>query len=267
MSPRPCPHCGAVIRQSRSDGRCVGCGKLLPEQLRAPPEPAARPAENVGLMRAAPAFSAHYDRAMAHLKKREYEQAIAEYTEAIRLDPKAPNSYLGRALAYRSVGDEANAVRDERAAQDLGGAEQSTWDRLVNRAYQRWKGELSHMSRGEFYQWIHPLQRKAVLLRELNNQVFNGGFPQWVLNGYGAWINELVDAVKQVGTDAAREVRVILEGVSLLANTEDSRTEENEDNLAGLLEYTDRYYNVMSRFGEDVETWLEEQSQLQPEQT
>jgi hypothetical protein len=33
--PRPCPYCGTTIAQSRDDGRCVGCGKLLPEDLRA----------------------------------------------------------------------------------------------------------------------------------------------------------------------------------------------------------------------------------------
>src|SRR5262249_2092113 len=39
MNLGPCPHCGIGIRQSRSDGRCVGCGQLLPDELRASPEP------------------------------------------------------------------------------------------------------------------------------------------------------------------------------------------------------------------------------------
>ena len=39
MNLGPCPHCGIGTRQSRSDGRCVGCGRLLPDELRAPPEP------------------------------------------------------------------------------------------------------------------------------------------------------------------------------------------------------------------------------------
>lgn len=34
-STTPCPHCGATARQSRADGRCVSCGKHLPEGLRA----------------------------------------------------------------------------------------------------------------------------------------------------------------------------------------------------------------------------------------
>src|SRR5262245_9736337 len=35
MSTTPCPHCGVTVRQSRADGRCVSCGKQLPEGLRA----------------------------------------------------------------------------------------------------------------------------------------------------------------------------------------------------------------------------------------
>lgn len=30
LSPAACPHCGIAIHQTRSDGRCVGCGKGLP---------------------------------------------------------------------------------------------------------------------------------------------------------------------------------------------------------------------------------------------
>ena len=35
MSTPPCPHCGAKAGQRRADGRCVSCGKQLPEELRA----------------------------------------------------------------------------------------------------------------------------------------------------------------------------------------------------------------------------------------
>ena len=254
----PCPNCGTTVEQSRADGRCSGCGQPLPEGLRAPPESAAKLAESVGFPGAVPAFSAHHDRALAHLKKREYEQAVAEYTQAIRLDPKAPNAYLGRALAYRSLGDEENAVRDEGIAKELGGAEKSTWGRLVNRAYQLWKGD-SHASRSEFYQSLHPLQRQAVLLWELNSQVFNGGFPQWLQNGYGVRIKEIIDSVKQIGGDAAKEVQTILEGVSVVAKKASWTDNEADQDLAELLKHTDRYYAVAPAFGGAVETWLEEQ--------
>jgi TPR repeat/Domain of unknown function (DUF4375) len=258
MASAPCPNCGAVVRQNRSDGRCAACGKLLPEGLRAPPD-ADSLAKTVRLPAAVPAFASHYDQALAHLKKGEYEPAIAAYTEAIRLDPKAPNAYLGRALAYRSLADEANAVRDERTGKELGGAESSTWAKLVNRAYQLWKSDRQ-ATKTEFYQGLHPLQRKAVLLWDLNGQVINGGFPQWLQNGYGAWTNEIIDTLKQIGTDAAREIQAIMEGVSILANKHSTTEAESEHHLGGLLEYTDRYYAVAPAFGDDVEAWFEEQS-------
>jgi tetratricopeptide (TPR) repeat protein len=144
-----------------------------------------------------------YDRGVNHLKRAEYEQAIAAFTEAIQLEANAPNAYLGRALAYRSVGDEDSAIRDERTARAFGGAESSTWERLVNRAYQRLKGDLNQASRGEFYRRLEPLQRKAVLLWELNSQVLNGGIPQWVANGYGAQIDEVIGRHQDPQTNEA----------------------------------------------------------------
>jgi tetratricopeptide (TPR) repeat protein len=200
-----------------------------------------------------------YDRGVNHLRRAEYEQAIAAFTEAIQLEANAPNAYLGRALAYRSVGDEDSAIRDERTARAFGGAESSTWERLVNRAYQRLKGDLNQASRDEFYRRLEPLQRKAVLLWELNSQVLNGGIPQWVANGYGAQIDEVIAAAREVGSDAAREVAATLEEVSHLIETGWDRDVEDESE-GGLLSSDDRYYAVQHQFTNDVERWLESKS-------
>lgn len=43
MTPTPCPHCKTMVPQARPDGRCVACGRVLPESQRAqaglPPVP------------------------------------------------------------------------------------------------------------------------------------------------------------------------------------------------------------------------------------
>src|SRR5262249_30221688 len=148
-----------------------------------------------------------YDRGVDHLKRAEYAQAIAAFTEAIRLEPDAPNAYVGRALAYRSLGDDSRALDDEQAAQQLGGAERTTWDRLVNRAYRRWHGDLDNPD----WRRTDPLSRKATLLHLLTTQIFNGGLGQWIANGYGEWIDDVIEAAEEVGTAAAREVAAILE--------------------------------------------------------
>jgi tetratricopeptide (TPR) repeat protein len=72
-------------------------------------------------MKSAKAPETAYEQGMAHLKRGEYERAVASFTEAIRLKPNASNAYAGRALAYRSLDDEASALRDEQTVRELGG--------------------------------------------------------------------------------------------------------------------------------------------------
>jgi tetratricopeptide (TPR) repeat protein len=65
---------------------------------------------------------AYSHRGWAHHGKREYDKAIADYTEAIRLDTEshfAANIYSFRAGAYRAWGKEAEAVSDQRKIQEL----------------------------------------------------------------------------------------------------------------------------------------------------
>src|SRR5262245_65741577 len=69
-----------------------------------------------------PTANGLYDEGVAHLKRGEYEQAVDALSEAIRLNPDLTNAYVGRALAYRSLGDDAAAAEDERVAQGRGGA-------------------------------------------------------------------------------------------------------------------------------------------------
>jgi hypothetical protein len=63
-----------------------------------------------------------YDEGVAHLKRGEYEQAVRSLSESIRLNPDFANAYVGRALAYRSLGSDAAADDDDRAAKSRGGA-------------------------------------------------------------------------------------------------------------------------------------------------
>jgi len=215
---------------------------------------------------------AAYARGIAHLKRAEYPQAISAFTEAIGLNAEAPNAYVGRGLAYRSLGDEAAALRDEQAAQALGGPERSAWDRLVKRAYRRWRGDLCDPAWGR----DDPLCRDAFLLRQWTWQIYNGGLPQWVANGYGAWAEDLARALERVGTDAARAVaRVVGDVANLLAGWPGAReamfrmiatrsvvTGRDDELFRHLAGFEDRYCRVgLNRDGPslaaDVEEWLE----------
>jgi regulator of sirC expression with transglutaminase-like and TPR domain len=47
------------------------------------------------------------------------DRAIADFTEAIRLDPKDYYQYRDRALVYDAMGDHARAQADRQAAERL----------------------------------------------------------------------------------------------------------------------------------------------------
>jgi hypothetical protein len=195
------------------------------------------------------------------LLKYEYAEAAEAFTEAIRLDPDAPNSYLGRALGRRQIGDEAGALEDERTARELGGPERSAWDRIANRADRRWRGELGDPAWRE----TDPLSRQAVLLRALNAQILNGGLCQWIANGYGAWVLDVAEAAEEVGTPAAQEVAALLGDVARALEAgymedfaeDDEVPDENDEAMELVGRSEDRYFAVQMQFMKDVEAWLE----------
>ena len=55
---------------------------------------------------------AYNNRGLAYSDKGENDRAIADYTEAIRLDPKYANAYINRGLAYREKGETDRAIAD-----------------------------------------------------------------------------------------------------------------------------------------------------------
>ena len=54
---------------------------------------------------------------MRHLGQ--YEEAIADYSKALELNPKFKKAYLERAKAYRALGKIELAENDERTASSL----------------------------------------------------------------------------------------------------------------------------------------------------
>jgi tetratricopeptide (TPR) repeat protein len=214
-----------------------------------------------------PDWSAAHQRGFEHYKKARYKEAIVNFTEAIRIDPEAPRSYIARALCYRRLDQLAAALQDEQTAEELGGPERSLWDMVVNRSRRRWRFDFSDPN------WIEtdPLSRQAALLCTLNGQILNGGLFQWVANGYGRWIEDVIEAARDVGTDASREVAALLEEVSLhveslgadqewqeeAVEAEHGAPDDNDEAMELLFACEDRYYTVQSRFVDDVEKWLE----------
>jgi Tfp pilus assembly protein PilF len=63
--------------------------------------------------------AAYNNRGLAYRNKGEYDQAIVEYTEAIRLDPRMSMFYSFRAKVYRALDDDAMAAEDEGKVREL----------------------------------------------------------------------------------------------------------------------------------------------------
>jgi hypothetical protein len=51
--------------------------------------------------------------------KGDYDKAIAEYTEDLRLEPKNATFHSFRAKAHRALGHETGAANDDRKAEEL----------------------------------------------------------------------------------------------------------------------------------------------------
>ena len=59
---------------------------------------------------------AYSNRGVAYWKKSEYDRAIADYTEAIALDPNDAIAYSNRGVAYKKKGEVDRAIADHTTA-------------------------------------------------------------------------------------------------------------------------------------------------------
>ena len=61
-----------------------------------------------------------YNRGNAYYDLGQYERAIEDWDEAIRLNPQAADAYYNRGLAYERLGRQEQADRDFAKAKELG---------------------------------------------------------------------------------------------------------------------------------------------------
>jgi len=73
---------------------------------------------------------AYFNRGVAYRKKGEVDRAIADYTEAIALDPNDAIAYSNRGVAYKKKGDKEQAIADFRTALEINPSDQDAKEGL-----------------------------------------------------------------------------------------------------------------------------------------
>src|SRR5262252_8981565 len=81
---------------SDADAKVAGCTRIV--------ERAGEPAANRA--------NAHVRRGVVYLTRHDFDRAIADFEQAVRLDPKMADAYGNRGMAYRNKGELDQAVRD-----------------------------------------------------------------------------------------------------------------------------------------------------------
>lgn len=131
---------------------------------------------------------------------------------------------------------------------------------LMTKAYTKWAKGLNYR---EFLYKLDVAERRAVVIGNLNYQVENGGFAQWVDNKYSDGIEFLREALTAVGTDTAKKVRDMAYQAFNLCE-EESRynrydSEDNDEDYRSPLDELDtRYYELSDQLIVDVEKFFSE---------
>ncbi len=139
------------------------------------------------------------------------------------------------------------------------------WQHLMNEAYAQWKDTLTYE---RWLEIIGPVRRKAVLLGNLNYQVHNGGFNQWVDNAYGLHAMDVLEILGEIDTNNSLEVSEMIEQICPYINFESVpegfganywRTDENNDWCMGNTiadSIDEQYYSINDDLMEDIEVFL-----------
>jgi tetratricopeptide (TPR) repeat protein len=94
---------------------------------------------------------AYYTRAVEYQKRQELNAAIADYTKIIELDPKQAHAYNNRAMIYDDIGSLDLAILDFNKAIEFE-------PELINAHFNR---GLTFLKRGDYYQAVDDFTKEA----------------------------------------------------------------------------------------------------------
>lgn len=125
---------------------------------------------------------------------------------------------------------------------------------LMNRAYSKWDDDVVAYS--DFIDQLPIEERFAVLLGNLNYQVCNGGFGQWVGNGYAVKIVQLHHVLIVMDTDSSRAVASDLATIQLMLNKSGTDFLSWEDAEYSINQMSERYFAGEETLMNEAEVFL-----------
>ena len=141
--------------------------------------------------------------------------------------------------------------------------ENCVWQALMDDAYDRWQRINAENPNNpwtfeDMLDNCSELERHAVALGKLNQQVENGGFIQWVDNGYGPdTIDTLCDILPKMGPVS----RKVLDMCVKFGDWDETELDEGDYELERWNEIDDRcsrnFYDLQDEWHEEVYTFLE----------
>ena len=86
-----------------------------------------------------------------------------------------------------------------------------TWQTLAEQANDKWyNGNLKGKRYSEFIKALPKAEKDAVVLEDLLAQVANGGFWQWIINGYCVSIADVIEVLKLIRKPASIKLLLLL---------------------------------------------------------
>ncbi len=135
------------------------------------------------------------------------------------------------------------------------------WDMEMESSYSKWR-EHNDWYYEDFISSLDPIARKCVLLGNFNYQVENGGFSQWVDNGYGLYYKEVQKILKEIGTNESILVSNMIDSFSKYINTRkkasgyDNYWTIDDVGMDICSELDDKYYEVNKKLLDDIAMFL-----------
>jgi hypothetical protein len=135
---------------------------------------------------------------------------------------------------------------------------------LMDVAYEKFDEKFSYE---QWYKVLTEIEKKAVVLGNLNYQVENGGFYQWVDNGYVADIHFLIEVLEEMYTDNSKKIIELLNDIKpyVIPNVKntgcfgkylDLDSEEYLGDVIDLDTMDKLYYEINTEFMEECESYL-----------